>query len=36
VGIYVGNGRMVHAPNPGRRVEVASIDMMPYSGATRP
>jgi cell wall-associated NlpC family hydrolase len=36
VGIYLGNGRMVHAPNPGRRVEIASISQMPYSGATRP
>jgi cell wall-associated NlpC family hydrolase len=36
VGIYIGNGRMVHAPNPGRRVEIASISEMPYAGATRP
>jgi cell wall-associated NlpC family hydrolase len=36
VGIYLGNGRMVHAPNPGRRVEIASISQMPYTGATRP
>lgn len=36
VGIYLGNGRMVHAPNPARRVEIASISQMPYVGATRP
>jgi cell wall-associated NlpC family hydrolase len=36
VGIYLGNGRMVHAPNPSRRVEVTSISEMPYAGATRP
>lgn len=36
VGIYLGNGRMVHAPNPGRRVEIAPISQMPYTGATRP
>jgi cell wall-associated NlpC family hydrolase len=36
VGMYLGNGRMVHAPNPSRRVEVASIDSMPYAGAVRP
>ncbi|HUR75769.1 MAG TPA: C40 family peptidase [Sporichthya sp.] len=36
VGIYLGNGRMVHAPNPSRRVEISSISEMPYSGATRP
>jgi hypothetical protein len=26
----------VHAPNPSRRVEIASIAVMPYAGATRP
>jgi peptidoglycan DL-endopeptidase CwlO len=36
VGLYLGNGRMVHAPNPSRRVEVTSIDSMPYAGAVRP
>jgi cell wall-associated NlpC family hydrolase len=36
VGIYLGDGKMVHAPNPGRRVEIAPIDRMPYTGATRP
>ena len=36
VGMYLGNGRMVHAPNPGRRVEIAPISQMPYTGATRP
>jgi cell wall-associated NlpC family hydrolase len=36
VGIYIGNGRMVHAPNPSRRVEIASISEMPFAGATRP
>ncbi len=36
VGIYLGNNRMVHAPNPGRRVEIAPLSQMPYTGATRP
>jgi cell wall-associated NlpC family hydrolase len=36
VGIYIGNGYMVHAPNPGRRVEIAPIDYMPFAGASRP
>ena len=36
VGMYLGNGRMVHAPNPGRRVEISPISQMPYTGATRP
>jgi cell wall-associated NlpC family hydrolase len=35
VGIYVGNGNIIHAPNPSRRVEVAPISSMPYTGATR-
>ena len=36
VGIYIGNGQMVHAPTSGDVVKVASIDAMGgYSGATR-
>ena len=36
VGIYIGNGQMVHAPTSGDVVKVASIDTMgSYSGATR-
>ncbi|MFF1292007.1 MULTISPECIES: NlpC/P60 family protein [unclassified Streptomyces] len=35
VGIYVGNGRMIHAPNPSAPVRVAPIDEMPFAGATR-
>jgi cell wall-associated NlpC family hydrolase len=35
VGIYVGNGRMIHAPNPSAPVRIASIDEMPFAGATR-
>ncbi|MET7674242.1 C40 family peptidase [Streptomyces seoulensis] len=35
VGIYVGNGRMIHAPNPSAPVRVAPIDQMPFAGATR-
>jgi cell wall-associated NlpC family hydrolase len=36
VGIYIGGGNMIHAPNPSSRVEVAPISEMPYVGATRP
>ncbi|NIK60541.1 NlpC/P60 family protein [Kribbella shirazensis] len=36
VGMYIGNGRMVHAPRPGKSVTIAPIDEMPYSGAVRP
>ncbi|WP_330459372.1 C40 family peptidase [Streptomyces sp. NBC_00820] len=35
VGIYVGNGQMIHAPNPSAPVRVAPIDQMPFAGATR-
>ncbi|MEU9628151.1 NlpC/P60 family protein [Streptomyces luteogriseus] len=35
VGIYVGNGRMIHAPNPSAPVRVAPLDEMPFAGATR-
>ncbi|MEU1848006.1 NlpC/P60 family protein [Streptomyces sp. NPDC019990] len=35
VGIYVGNGRMIHAPNPSVPVRVAPLDEMPFVGATR-
>jgi cell wall-associated NlpC family hydrolase len=36
VGIYLGNGRMIDAPRPGKNVRITSIDEMPYSGAVRP
>lgn len=35
VGIYVGNGRMIHSPRPGRTVTVATVDKHDYLGATR-
>jgi cell wall-associated NlpC family hydrolase len=35
VGLYIGNGRMIHAPNPSAPVRIAPIDEMPLSGATR-
>ncbi|KAA1423521.1 hypothetical protein FE697_007940 [Mumia zhuanghuii] len=35
VGIYIGNGKLVHAPRPGRSVEVVSVDVMPISGVRR-
>ena len=35
VGIYIGNGKMIHAPRPGSRVKVASINQMRYVGAVR-
>ncbi|MEU3519244.1 NlpC/P60 family protein [Streptomyces sp. NPDC006654] len=35
VGIYIGNGQMIHAPNPSAPVRVAPVDEMPFAGATR-
>ena len=36
VGIYIGNGMIVHAANPGTGVNVAGLYSMPYVGAVRP
>ncbi|MFF2952932.1 NlpC/P60 family protein [Kitasatospora sp. NPDC057965] len=36
VGIYIGGGKMIHAPRTGKNVEVLPIDAMPYVGAVRP
>ncbi|MEU5939029.1 NlpC/P60 family protein [Micromonospora sp. NPDC047548] len=36
VGLYLGNGLMVHAPRTGKPVQVSSIDYMPVAGFRRP
>lgn len=36
VGLYIGGGRMIHAPRPGAPVRVAPVDEMPFAGAARP
>ncbi|MER8105739.1 NlpC/P60 family protein [Kitasatospora sp. NPDC094016] len=36
VGIYIGDGKMIHAPRTGKNVEVLPISAMPYVGAVRP
>jgi cell wall-associated NlpC family hydrolase len=36
VGIYVGNGTMIHAPTTGDVVKYAGIASFPWAGATRP
>jgi peptidoglycan DL-endopeptidase CwlO len=36
VGMYIGNGLIVHAANPGTGVLVAGLFSMPFSGAVRP
>ncbi len=35
VGIYIGEGLMIHAPHPGDVVKVTSIDTMPFATARR-
>ncbi len=36
VGMYIGNGQMVHSPKPGTAVHVAKVDSMPsFAGARR-
>lgn len=36
VGMYVGNGQVVHAPKPGAQVRYDPVGMMPVSSVTRP
>jgi cell wall-associated NlpC family hydrolase len=36
VGLYAGNGRVIHAPHPGASVEYIKMSYMSFSGATRP
>jgi cell wall-associated NlpC family hydrolase len=36
VGLYIGDGKMIHAPHPGAPVRIAPISEMPFAGATRP
>jgi cell wall-associated NlpC family hydrolase len=36
VGLYAGNGQVIHAPRPGKAVEYIKMSYMPYAGARRP
>ncbi|MFJ4688006.1 NlpC/P60 family protein [Streptomyces sp. NPDC091377] len=35
-GMYVGDGKAIHAPRTGKNVEITDLDSMPYFAATRP
>lgn len=35
VGIYAGNGQIIHAPRPGQNVEYTSVDAMPFMWGVR-
>jgi cell wall-associated NlpC family hydrolase len=36
VGLYAGNGKVIHAPRPGKQVSYIKMSHMPYMGARRP
>jgi cell wall-associated NlpC family hydrolase len=36
VGMYIGNGQIVNAENPGVGVKITGVNSMPYAGAVRP
>jgi cell wall-associated NlpC family hydrolase len=36
VGLYAGNGKVIHAPRPGKKVSYIKMSYMPYMGARRP
>jgi peptidoglycan DL-endopeptidase CwlO len=36
IAIYIGNGKIIDAPRPGKTVRIVSIDYMPYNFANRP
>lgn len=36
VGLYIGDGQMIHAPHPGAPVRISPVSEMPFAGAVRP
>jgi cell wall-associated NlpC family hydrolase len=36
VGIYAGDGQVIHAPSPGKKITYIKMSYMPYAGARRP
>ncbi|MGA5189253.1 NlpC/P60 family protein [Streptomyces griseoincarnatus] len=35
-GIYIGNGKAIHAPRTGKNIEITPLEYMPFYAATRP
>lgn len=35
-GMYIGDGKIIHAPRTGKNIEITGLDTMPFFGATRP
>ncbi|WP_242435903.1 C40 family peptidase [Streptomyces sp. Root369] len=35
-GMYVGNGKAIHAPRTGKNIEIVPLDSMPFFAASRP
>ena len=36
IAIYVGNGKVIHAPRPGKSVQIVPLNYMPYNFSNRP
>jgi cell wall-associated NlpC family hydrolase len=36
VGIFIGNGKVIHAPQPGENVKISDMSVFPFAGASRP
>ncbi len=36
IAIYIGNGKIIDAPNPRKSVRITTLDYMPYNFANRP
>jgi cell wall-associated NlpC family hydrolase len=36
VGIFIGSGKVIHAPQPGENVKISDMSVFPFAGASRP
>ncbi|MFI6467930.1 hypothetical protein [Streptomyces sp. NPDC050538] len=35
-GLYIGDGKLIHAPRTGKNIEIAQLSSMPFYAASRP